>query len=33
MVKQVEVGPEGARLGYVEFDGDDPALVFLHGVV
>jgi pimeloyl-ACP methyl ester carboxylesterase len=32
MVKQVEVGPEGARLGYVEFDGDDPALVFLHGL-
>jgi pimeloyl-ACP methyl ester carboxylesterase len=32
MVKQIEVGPEGARLGYVEFDGDGPALVFLHGL-
>jgi pimeloyl-ACP methyl ester carboxylesterase len=32
MVKPVEMGPEGARLGYVEFDGDGRALVFLHGL-
>lgn len=26
------MGPEGARLGYLELDGDGPALVFLHGL-
>ena len=33
-MKHVEVGPDGARLGYVEFDGDGdgPALVYLHGL-
>ena len=31
-MKHVEVGPDGARLGYVELDGDGPALVYLHGL-
>ena len=31
-MKQVLVGPEDARLGYVEFEGSGPALVFLHGL-
>lgn len=31
-MKQVEVGPHGARLGYVEIEGDGPPLVFLHGL-
>jgi len=31
-MKHVEVGPDGARMGYVELDGDGPALVYLHGL-
>ncbi len=31
-MKHVKVGPEGARVGYVELDGVGPALVFLHGL-
>jgi pimeloyl-ACP methyl ester carboxylesterase len=31
-MQHVEVGPDGARLGYVELDGDGPALVYLHGL-
>lgn len=33
-MKHVEVGPDGARLGYVELDGhaDAPPLVYLHGL-
>ena len=31
-MKQVEVGPQGAQLGYVELEGDGPPLVFLHGL-
>ena len=31
-MKQVEVGPQGALLGYVELEGDGPPLVFLHGL-
>ena len=31
-MKQVEVGPQGARLGYVELEGDGPTMVFLHGL-
>lgn len=31
-MKHVEVGPDGARLGYVELDGEGPALVYLHGL-
>ncbi|WP_407341941.1 alpha/beta fold hydrolase [Pengzhenrongella phosphoraccumulans] len=31
-MKQVLVGPEDAHLGYVELEGTDPALVYLHGL-
>jgi pimeloyl-ACP methyl ester carboxylesterase len=31
-MKHVEVGPDGARMGYVELDGDGPPLVYLHGL-
>ncbi|GAA3809445.1 alpha/beta fold hydrolase [Cellulomonas soli] len=31
-MKHVEVGPDGARMGYVELQGDGPALVYLHGL-
>ena len=34
-MKHVEVGPDGAQLGYVELDGDgssSPTLVYLHGL-
>lgn len=33
-MKHVEIGPSGARLGYVELDGggDEPTLVCLHGL-
>ena len=31
-MKQVEIGPDGARMGYVEFPGRAPARIFLHGL-
>jgi pimeloyl-ACP methyl ester carboxylesterase len=31
-MKHVEVGPDGARMGYVELEGTGPTLVFLHGL-
>ena len=31
-MKHVEVGPDGARMGYVELPGDGPAIVYLHGL-
>lgn len=31
-MKHVEVGPDGARMGYVELPGDGPTLVYLHGL-
>ncbi|WP_448630936.1 alpha/beta fold hydrolase [Cellulomonas soli] len=31
-MKHVEVGPDGARMGYVELEGDGPTLVYLHGL-
>ncbi|WP_146842863.1 alpha/beta fold hydrolase [Cellulomonas composti] len=31
-MKHVEVGPDGARLGYVELAGQGPAIVYVHGL-
>lgn len=31
-MQHVEVGPDGARMGYVEIEGDRPTLVYVHGL-
>ena len=31
-MRNVEVGPDGARMGYVELPGDGPVIVYLHGL-